>query len=478
MSKQVLNIRNIELFSVIRDLSRRIWIILIAGFVGVMITFSVMRENYVPTYTSSAIYVVSPSQSSGYVMTNKRMAESVVTVFQNLLDTDIMNTRIMRDLNKSELTSTKTVELIEETNLMKITVSSQDPIESFETIKAIMNNYYDLSDYLNSDAVFDELRAPVVATQPDNAFTPRTRSLQVGGICALITLIILIIISIFRKTIKTENAVEDNLETTLVGTVYHEEKNRTIKAKVVQSVKTLLITSPIITVKFIESINNIRMKIEYVRDREPSKNTFMITSVCENEGKSTVSLNVALSLAKEGKKVILIDADMRKPAIYKMLDIPKSKVTDMVRLLQGKCGLDEVVYKDLDMNIDMIMSNQGHSRTHEYVKSGAMKDLIKKCSMLADYVIIDTPPMALVSDAEALLDRVDYAMIVIRQDFSYERDINNCITIIEDSPCEFMGCVLNDYKVFRVNSKEHAYGYGYGYGNNKEEKVVEIYEEQ
>ena len=245
MSKQAFNITNIEIFSIIRDLSRRIWIILIAGMIGVMITFSVMRENYVPTYTSTAIYVVSPSQSSGYVMTNKRMAENVVTVFQNLLNTDIMNNRIMRALNKSSITSTKTVELIEETNLMKITVTSEDPIESFQTIGAIMNNYYDLSDYLNSDAVFDELRTPVVATNPDNAFTPRTRSLQVGGICALITLLILIVISVFRKTIKTESAVEDTLDVNLVGTIYHEEKNRTIKAKVVQSVKTLLITSPI-----------------------------------------------------------------------------------------------------------------------------------------------------------------------------------------------------------------------------------------
>ena len=477
MSKQTFNIANIEIFSIFRDLSRRLWIVLIAGCIGIMITFSVMKENYVPTYTSTAIYVVSPSQSSGYVMTNKKIAQSVVEVFSNLLNTDIMNTRIMRDLNRTHLTSTKAVELIEETNLMKITVTSEDPIESFQTIGAIMNNYYDLSDYLNSDAVFDELKAPIVATQPNNAFTPRTRSLQVGGICALLALVVLIILSVFRKTIKTESAVEDNLETNLVGTIYHEEKNRTIKAKVVQSVKTLLITSPIITAKFIESVNNIRMKVEYARDRDTTKNVFMVTSVCENEVKSTVSLNTALSLAKEGKKVILIDADMRKPAIFKMLDIPKSKVTDMVKLLQGKCGLDEVIYKDNDMNIDMIMSNTGHSRTHEYVKSGAMKDLIKKCSMLADYVIVDTPPMALVSDAEALLDRVDYCMMVIRQDFSYQKDINNCITIIEDSPCEFLGCVLNDYKVFRVNSKEHAYGYGYGYGENKE-KVVEIYEDK
>ena len=59
-----------------------------------------------------------------------------------------------------------------------------------------------------------------------------------------------------------------------------------------------------------------------------------------------MALNIALSLVKEGKKVIVIDADMRKPAICKMLDIPKEQVTDMVRLLQGECGLDQTMYRD------------------------------------------------------------------------------------------------------------------------------------
>ena len=472
---KLFDFKNIDLYSVLRDVIKRLWLVVIVGCIGIMVAFTIMKEAYIPTYTSTAIYVVNPSQSTGYVAGNKSVAESVVSVLNSVMYQGVMRHKLMEDLGETEnrFASDRKAELIEGTNLMKITVTSTDPIVSFKTIGAIMDRYHEISDYLRTDAVFDELKTPVIARKPDNTFTPRNRSLAVGLVSAIITLFVLIIFSVVRKTVKTESAVEETLETTHLGTIYHEEKNRTIKAKVVQSVKSLLITSPIITNKFIESVNGIRTKIEYERERNPRKNTFMVTSVCENEGKSTVAMNIALSLAKEGKKVILIDADMRKPAAYKMLDIPKKKITDMALLLQGKIGLDEALYKGKDIPIDIVMSTRGHTRTNEYMKSAAMLDLINKCKDLADYVIIDTPPMALVSDAEALLDRVDYALLVVRQDFSFTSDILNCINIVEDSNTKFIGVVLNDFKVFRGKSKSHAYGYGYGESSGK---VVEVYD--
>ena len=472
---KVFDFKNIDLYSVVRDIIKQMWIVLIVGCIGIMVAFTIMKEAYEPTYTSSAIYVVNPSQSTGYVEGNKSVAESVVNVFDTILYQNVIRHKLMKELNQTEpnFASDRHVELIEGTNLMKMTVTSTDPIVSFKTIGAVMDSYYEISVFLREDAVFDELKAPVIARNPDNAFTPRIKSLAVGLGCALITLLLLIIISILRKTVKTESAVEETLETTHLGTIYHEEKNRTIKAKVVQSVKSLLITSPIITNKFIESVNYIRTKIEYERERNPRKNAFMVTSVCENEGKSTVAMNIALSLAKEGKKVILIDADMRKPAVYKMLDIPKKQITDMALLLQGKIGLDETMYKGKEVHIDIIMSSRGHTRTNEYMKSAAMLDLINKCKELADYVIIDTPPMALVSDAEALLDRVDHALLVVRQDFSFTSDVLNCINIIEESNTKFIGVVLNNFRVFRFNSKKNLHGYGHADTNGK---VVEVYE--
>lgn len=472
MDKKTFNIRNLDLYSLSKDLLHGLWIIIMIGCISTMVTYTYIKNSYEPSYSSSAIYVVTPRQSTGYAYTNQRFAENVISVFQNLMNADIMRNRIKKELHTTMDDVNISVDLITETNLMKVTVTSGNPIKSFQIMDSIMNNYNELSEYLNSDAVIDTLKEAVVSERPDNVLMPRRKSIEMGLLSAFVAALILAAASIMRKTLKTESAVEDRLGTTLLGSVYHESKNRTIRAKIVKKVKVLLITSPIISTKFIESINNIRVKMEYEHERNPEKNVYMITSVCENEGKSTIALNLALSFARDGKKVIIIDADMRKPAICKMLDISKENVVDFIKLLQGECGLDEVLYREEKLGLDIIMSTKGHANTHEFVKSGAMKDLVDKCSQMADYVIVDTPPMAMVSDAEALCDVVDFVSIVVRYDYSYEKDIVYSINLVNDSNAKLLGCILNNYKTLGVKSNTRAYGYTQG-----NERAVEVYDE-
>ena len=122
--------------------------------------------------------------------------------------------------------------------------------------------------------MFDELKAAQISQTPDNVFAPRTKSLLVGLIAALLTLIFLSFLSLVRKTVKKEAVIEEQLQTTLLGTIYHEEKNRTIKAKVVQRVKSLLITSPIITSKFIDTV-----------PLQPTRNDILFHYVRKSEGR-------------------------------------------------------------------------------------------------------------------------------------------------------------------------------------------------
>ena len=217
--KKGFNIRNINLYSLFKDLVSGIWIVIMVAIIGMMITHAYIKASFVPEYTSSAIYVVTPKQSTGYVYTNKRFADSVITVFRSLLNSDIMQTRIRKDLHQNELAARMEVKLIEETNLMKVSVTTSDPISSFKAIGSIMNNYSELSEYLTSDAVFDQLEAPTVPTHSDNFLTPRRKSVPVGIICGLCVLLLLAAKSILRRTINTKAAVEDQLETTLLGTI-------------------------------------------------------------------------------------------------------------------------------------------------------------------------------------------------------------------------------------------------------------------
>ena len=145
---------------------------------------------------------------------------------------------------------------------------------------------------------------------------------------------------------------------------------------------------------------------------------------------------------------------------------------DVIKLLQGDCGLDEVLYHEEKLGLDIIMPTKGHSSTHEYVKSGAMKDLVRKCSKMADYVILDTPPMAMVSDAEALCDVVDFVSIVVRYDYSYEKDIEYSINLVNDSNAKLLGCILNNYKTFGNKSGIKNFGY-----DQSSERAVEVYDE-
>ena len=460
--KDFIDLKNIDAYSVVRDLLHSWWVILLAGMIGVMASYTVIRESYEPMYQSSAIYAITPKQSTGYKRTDKIVAQYAISAFKELIDQEIMKKRIISNLGRTECDAKIAAELLEETNIMTLTVISNDPMDSFMIIRYVMENYYDLSQYLNQDAVFEVLSEAKIPTYPINEMAPRNRAIKIGLGSMLGMALLLSLFSLLRMTIKTEYVFENKLEVQLYGSIEHEKKNRTFKSKIARQMKSILITNPVVSFKFIESINNIRVKMEFEHERHEHKNVFMVTSALENEGKSTVAINMALSLVKEGKKVIVLDADLRKPAMYKILDINPDSIKDYVNLLQGTLALEDAIYEDETSGISLLMASKGHSSTYEFVKSPAMRELIKTLSMMADYVIVDTPPMIMVSDAEAMADMVDFTILVVKQDFSFEGDITSCINVLNNANSKFLGCIFNDYHVLSPINQRKSYGiYGY-----------------
>ena len=130
----------------------------------------------------------------------------------------------------------------------------------------------------------------------------------------------LVFMSVMRGTIKTEAAAVRRLKGTKLALVGHEVKNRTFRARLRNKNKAILITNPITTFGYVETFRKLAFRVQAEMKKNGQK-VLLISSVEENEGKSTIASNIALAMAQTGKKVLLVDMDLRRPAIYKIFDI-------------------------------------------------------------------------------------------------------------------------------------------------------------
>ena len=171
----------------------------------------------------------------------------------------------------------------------------------------------------------------------------------------------------------------------------------------------------------------------------------MVTSAGENEGKSTVATNIALSLAQKGKSVLLMDADLRKPAVVKVFDKQKEfNGKEFGEYLQGKLSLEDVLTYDSRLKLYLLMGTEAYQEPPEMLASKAMMDVLSMARKELDYVIIDTAPMLLTADAETLAAYVDASLLVIREDVIRTKDLNDLINILHRSHSELLGCIYND----------------------------------
>ena len=220
-------------------------------------------------------------------------------------------------------------------------------------------------------------------------------------------------------------------------------------------------TNPRIPASFKNSFHSLTMAIQ----REKNKKVFMITSTLPNEGKSTISLNTALMLSKEGKKVVLLDLDLRNPSLYRLLN-DKEIPYQIGEYLDGKASLKDIIIHDQDMNIDMILGTQSFENSISMLSGHYLSALIKELKQLYDYVIIDVPPLLIMQDALIVAKYSDSTLIVIKQDYAKTYEIMDAIDELYEIDRHIIGCVFNcvEKSIFDKMSSSYGYGYGYGYG--------------
>lgn len=209
-----------------------------------------------------------------------------------------------------------------------------------------------------------------------------------------------------------------------------------------------------------ESFRAIRSSLQYMykdKGKEGTK-TIMVTSSVSGEGKTFCSINLATVFALSGKKTVLVGLDLRKPKIFD--DFKLNNDIGVVNYLIGQKTLEEVTFTSEIDNLDVITSGPIPPNPSELLIGEAMDALIHELKKRYDYIVLDTPPVALVADALELLEYADASMYVVRQDYTKKGMLNLINDKYKKKELSNISFLYNHYD----QKGKYGYGYGYGYG--------------
>ena len=206
-----------------------------------------------------------------------------------------------------------------------------------------------------------------------------------------------------------------------------------------------------------EAYRSLRTNIQY-SSFDKKYQTLVVTSANPGEGKTTVAGNLALVLAQGESKVLLIDCDMRRPSLHKRFRI--SNTYGISDLLVGKQKFEEASYKYND-NLTILPGGKIPPNPAEMLASKAMTAFLEEMKKHFDYIVLDTPPLQAVSDAQILSTKVDGSIIVVRAGVTKKDAVNNAVSIIKKVNGNIIGTVLNG-----ADNSRDKYYYYYGDENN------------
>lgn len=215
---------------------------------------------------------------------------------------------------------------------------------------------------------------------------------------------------------------------------------------------------------FTEAYKSLRTNIDFLASSN-NYHSILITGAGPGDGKSTVSINLAVAMADSEKKVILVDCDMRKGSIATYLKIGRS-TPGIMDVLSGNKTLSEVILYNENLDIEILPVGALPSNPSEIIGSTAMVSLLQSLSDMYDYVLIDTPPVSVVTDAAILSRFVDGVLLVIRAGETTKQAFNLCKKNLEDVNAHILGAVLNDYHIRKYSYGDEYYSYG-SYGENE-----------
>ncbi|MGV0908949.1 GumC family protein [Martelella sp. FOR1707] len=212
------------------------------------------------------------------------------------------------------------------------------------------------------------------------------------------------------------------------------------------------------TSPFAEAVRNLRTSVLLAHLDNPPQ-VILLTSSIPGEGKTSSSIGLALNFASMGKRVLLIEGDLRRLTFNQYFDNSQG-AAGLISVLSGKTSLEETVFHHEELDIDILFGERSTKNAADVLSSRKMDELLREARSKYDFVIIDAPPVLIVPDARVLSQFVDAILFIVKWDSTHQRQVEEAIRSFEEGKIE--GLVLN--QIDPNGFKRYGYNYGYGYG--------------
>jgi capsular exopolysaccharide synthesis family protein len=210
-----------------------------------------------------------------------------------------------------------------------------------------------------------------------------------------------------------------------------------------------------------ESFRTVRTNLQYMLG-DKQKGAIVLTSNNPGEGKTFCSINLAAILAKGGKRTVIMELDLHKPRVQKGLGIESN--VGISTYVIGKSSIEEIISPSSVENMDVVLAGPLPPNPSEIIVSQKMTELLNYCKDHYDFVIIDTPPVGLITDALVLMKQADVTLFVMNTQVAYRHSLQNAHDIVSMNKLGHFGFILNGVKQRRSKYYYNKYNYGYKYG--------------